>query len=123
MDDPLRLQRAAVNEEVRVRVTGEKQGLEEEHARVPDGRAAAELGQDQFGHHGLHTEEQHRAGEQRDGPPPNRTVRPGGNGTLANRLGQDAALGVHGEGGSTGSSKSGLCRPEMKVAHETKIKG
>jgi hypothetical protein len=51
---------------VGVGVAAEESGLEEDHARAPHGRRAAEERQDHLAHHRLHDEEQRGADVHRD---------------------------------------------------------
>ena len=53
-------------QQVGVDIAGQQRGLEEGQAGIPDGRRAAQQGQNQLGHHGLDHEHQGGAGEDRD---------------------------------------------------------
>jgi hypothetical protein len=53
----------AGGQDVRVGVAQQEQGLEEQHAGVPNGRAAAELRQHHLGDHQFEPEEEGRAQE------------------------------------------------------------
>jgi hypothetical protein len=65
VDDGLPSRGQLAIEKVRVEVAEEQHDLEEQHARAPDGRSAAEPRQDHLGNDGLDLEQEERGKEDR----------------------------------------------------------
>ena len=63
----LRARSEPVHGEIRIRIAGEERRLEEDEARGPDGRRAAEPRENLLRHHGLDEEQQEGADEDRGG--------------------------------------------------------